>query len=129
MLRFFITAKLRIYYQIEHEDCGSAYDSSLAKFSGATLTQSYICLQLKGSEKHVQTYEVSKNAVLECTALFSLRHWHLLYCHAFTLFANSFLVLQTSFVLLKSCSWHFGKCQMILHCCWMQSKSRNLDMW
>lgn len=111
MFSYFIIAKLIIYYRIEHEDWGSVYDSSLTKFSGVTLTQSYICLQLEGSEKHIQTYQVSKSAVLEYTALFSLRHWHLPYCHAFTLFANSFLVLWTSFVLLKSCSWCFGKCQ------------------
>lgn len=130
MLSYFIIAKLIIYCPLEYEDWGSVYDYSLAKFSGVTLTQSCICLELKGSEKDIQIYEVSESEVLECTALFSLCHCHLLYCYVFTLFKNSFPAIKTSFVLLKSCAWRFSKCQRwFLHCCWMQSKSRNLDAW
>lgn len=111
MLNYFIISKLIIYYQTEHEDWGSVYDFPLTKFSGVTLTQSYFCLELNASEKDVQIYEVSKNAALECTAPFSLWPWHLLYCYAFTLFADSFLVIKAGFVLLKCCAWCFGKCQ------------------
>lgn len=43
------------------------HDSSLTKASGVTLTQSYISLELKGSEEDVvHICEVCKSAVLGC---------------------------------------------------------------
>lgn len=91
-------------YNLETEE-QSLNVFSLTKGCAVTLTQSYIRLELKGLGKDiVHIYEVSKSTILEHIAWLSLYCWHIFYCHAFTLFASSFLVIKTSFVLLKCCA-------------------------